>query len=72
MLFRSGPTILGAFFAAGLVDRVQVYLAPTILGAGAAAVDDRSVQTLTDAHRFVRSGVEILGDDVLLTLTSTP
>ncbi|WP_253663273.1 bifunctional diaminohydroxyphosphoribosylaminopyrimidine deaminase/5-amino-6-(5-phosphoribosylamino)uracil reductase RibD [Williamsia maris] len=69
---EGGPTILGAFFAAGLVDRVQVYLAPTILGGGAAAVDDHSVQTLTDAHRFVRSGLEILGDDVLITLTSTP
>ncbi len=68
---EGGPTVLGAFFAAGLVDRVQVYLAPTILGAGLSSVDDRSVRTLADAHRFTRTGMEILGDDVLLTLTAT-
>ncbi len=71
VLVEGGPTLLGAFFAAGLVDRVQVYLAPTILGAGAVAVADTSVRTLTDAHRFIRSGVEILGEDILLTLTAT-
>ncbi|MGJ0121298.1 bifunctional diaminohydroxyphosphoribosylaminopyrimidine deaminase/5-amino-6-(5-phosphoribosylamino)uracil reductase RibD [Williamsia sp. MIQD14] len=71
VLVEGGPTVLGAFFAAGLVDRVQAYLAPTVLGSGAAAVLDTSVHTLDHAHRFTRESVEILGDDLLITLAPT-
>lgn len=71
LLVEGGPTVLGAFLAAGLVDRVQAYLAPTVLGAGAAAVLDASVATLAQAHRFTRESVEILGDDLLITLAPT-
>ena len=71
VLVEGGPTVLGAFLAAGLVDRVQAYLAPTVLGAGAAAVLDASVTTLAQAHRFTRESVEILGDDLLITLAPT-
>ncbi|MBT0568025.1 bifunctional diaminohydroxyphosphoribosylaminopyrimidine deaminase/5-amino-6-(5-phosphoribosylamino)uracil reductase RibD [Williamsia sp. CHRR-6] len=71
VLIEGGPRVIGAFVAADLVDRVQVYLAPLILGAGAAAVEDGAVRTLTDGHRFERIGVQTLGDDVLLTLKST-
>ncbi|ALG86770.1 bifunctional diaminohydroxyphosphoribosylaminopyrimidine deaminase/5-amino-6-(5-phosphoribosylamino)uracil reductase RibD [Gordonia phthalatica] len=70
VLVEGGPAIIGAFLAAGLVDEVQAYLAPTILGAGSAAVDDRSVATLADAHRFRRIHTEPLGDDLLLVLES--
>lgn len=68
ILVEGGPAIIGAFLAAGLVDEVQVYLAPTILGAGQASVSDQSVTTLTDARGFVRTGVRELGDDLLITL----
>ena len=68
VLVEGGPAIIGAFFAAGLVDRVEAYLAPTILGAGRAAVDDVDVATLADAHRFRRTDVEPLGDDLLVVL----
>ncbi|GAA1903614.1 diaminohydroxyphosphoribosylaminopyrimidine deaminase [Williamsia serinedens] len=71
VLVEGGPTVLGAFFAADLVDRVRVYLAPTILGAGRASVDDVTVGTLTDAHRFHRESVLELGDDILITLVAT-
>lgn len=71
VLVEGGPTVLGAFFAAGLVDRVRVYLAPTVLGAGRAAVDDTTVGTLSDAHRMRRESVVELGDDILITLVAT-
>ncbi|MFD0927737.1 bifunctional diaminohydroxyphosphoribosylaminopyrimidine deaminase/5-amino-6-(5-phosphoribosylamino)uracil reductase RibD [Williamsia deligens] len=72
VLVEGGPTVLGAFLAAGIVDRVQVYLAPMVLGAGRSAVDDVTVATLTDARRFRRVAVTELGDDILLTLVATP
>lgn len=68
VLVEGGPRILGAFLAAGLVDEVHAYLAPTILGAGAAAVQDLSVGTLSQAHRMRRESITELGDDLLLTL----
>lgn len=70
VLVEGGPGIIGAFLAAGLVDQVQAYLAPTILGDGHPAVLDRSVTTLTQAHRFDRESVAELGDDLLITLTA--
>ncbi|WP_181955701.1 RibD family protein, partial [Raoultella terrigena] len=67
---EGGSRLLGAFFAAGLIDRVQAYIAPVVIGGGAAAVVDDTVQTLTQGHRFTTQSVETLGDDVLLTLTA--
>ncbi|GAC57316.1 diaminohydroxyphosphoribosylaminopyrimidine deaminase/5-amino-6-(5-phosphoribosylamino)uracil reductase [Gordonia hirsuta DSM 44140 = NBRC 16056] len=68
VLVEGGPGIIGAFLEAGLVDQVQAYLAPTVLGDGSPAVLDRSVQTLAQAHRFQRESVTELGDDLLITL----
>ncbi|HEY5791404.1 MAG TPA: bifunctional diaminohydroxyphosphoribosylaminopyrimidine deaminase/5-amino-6-(5-phosphoribosylamino)uracil reductase RibD, partial [Gammaproteobacteria bacterium] len=35
LLVEAGPTLAGALFAAGLVDELRLYLAPTLLGDGA-------------------------------------
>ena len=67
VLVEGGPAIIGAFLAAGLVDQLQVYLAPTVLGGGYQSVRDSTVTTLTDAHRFRRESVTGLGDDLLVT-----
>lgn len=69
VLVEGGPGILGAFLSAGLVDEVQHYLAPMILGDGSPAVLDPGVTTLAQAHRFRRESVAALGDDLLITLT---
>ncbi|MGV9711188.1 bifunctional diaminohydroxyphosphoribosylaminopyrimidine deaminase/5-amino-6-(5-phosphoribosylamino)uracil reductase RibD [Gordonia sp. NPDC003424] len=66
MLVEGGPAIIGAFLAAGLVDEIEAYVAPLILGAGTSSVDMPGVTTLADARRFVTTGVEMLGADVLL------
>ncbi|MXP22231.1 bifunctional diaminohydroxyphosphoribosylaminopyrimidine deaminase/5-amino-6-(5-phosphoribosylamino)uracil reductase RibD [Gordonia sp. HNM0687] len=69
VLVEGGPSIIGAFLAAGLVDEIDAYLAPMVLGAGAASVDIPQITTLTDAHRFTLTAVDALGDDVLLRLS---
>ena len=68
VLVEGGPSIIGAFLAAGLVDEIDAYLAPLVLGGGAASVDIPQIATLTDAYRFSLTGVDALGDDVLVRL----
>ena len=70
---EGGSRILSAFLAAGLVDELIVYLAPTLLGSGTAALDDLGITTLADAQRWEwdpASGgaVQVLGRDLRLHL----
>ncbi|MGV9858442.1 bifunctional diaminohydroxyphosphoribosylaminopyrimidine deaminase/5-amino-6-(5-phosphoribosylamino)uracil reductase RibD [Gordonia sp. NPDC003425] len=67
VLVEGGPAIIGAFLDADLVDEVEAYIAPLILGAGPAAVS-RPVTTLADAARFHTASAERVGDDVLIRL----
>ncbi|HSO90301.1 MAG TPA: dihydrofolate reductase family protein, partial [Arthrobacter sp.] len=65
--------ILSAFLAAGLVDELIVYLAPTLLGSGTPALEDLGITTLADAQRWEwdpASGgaVQQLGRDLRLHL----
>ena len=69
VLVEGGPHILGAFFAAGLVDEVHAYVAPLVLGAGRSSVEIPGVTTLDDGHRFSTRSVTRLGEDVLVTLS---
>lgn len=68
VLLEGGPTLAGAFVAAGLVDRVVGYVAPVLLGGGAAALHDAGVGTIDEAVRLQLTDVTRLGDDVRLTL----
>jgi len=68
VLVEGGATLAAAFLDADLVDRLVVYLAPTVLGAGRSAVESSSVGTLADAHGFRRESVTVLGDDLRLDL----
>ncbi|MDX6210927.1 MAG: diaminohydroxyphosphoribosylaminopyrimidine deaminase [Frankiales bacterium] len=64
LFVEGGPTLAGGFLAAGLVDLVVAYLAPTLLGAGRAALDEPGVTTLTQAHRLRFDDIESIGPDV--------
>ena len=46
VLLEGGPTLAGAFVAAGAVDKVVGYLAPVLLGAGPAALADAGITTI--------------------------
>ena len=67
VLLEGGPTLTAAFWRAGLVDEVVVYLAPTILGAGPPVSADLGITTLTDAVRLHPTDVTVLGPDVRIT-----
>lgn len=67
VLLEGGPTLAGAFARAGLIDRVVAYLAPTLLGAGAAALGDAGVATIADAWRFELEDVQCIGGDVRIS-----
>jgi diaminohydroxyphosphoribosylaminopyrimidine deaminase / 5-amino-6-(5-phosphoribosylamino)uracil reductase len=67
VLLEGGPVLAGAFVAAGCVDRVVGYLAPALLGAGAAALGPCGVGTVTQAMRLWLDDVERVGPDLRLT-----
>ncbi|WP_404813124.1 bifunctional diaminohydroxyphosphoribosylaminopyrimidine deaminase/5-amino-6-(5-phosphoribosylamino)uracil reductase RibD [Cellulomonas avistercoris] len=69
VLVEGGPTLAAAFLAAGLVDEVHAYVAPVLLGAGAGAVGDLGITTISQALRLVPSEVLPLGPDVLVVAT---
>jgi diaminohydroxyphosphoribosylaminopyrimidine deaminase/5-amino-6-(5-phosphoribosylamino)uracil reductase len=62
LLLEGGPTLATAFLAAGLVDRLMLFVAPTIAGAG-----PRFLGELPEPRRHLHVDVERLGDDVLLS-----
>jgi diaminohydroxyphosphoribosylaminopyrimidine deaminase/5-amino-6-(5-phosphoribosylamino)uracil reductase len=67
VLVEGGPVLAAAFWRAGLVDEVVVYLAPVLLGAGPAAVGDLGVPTLADAARLDVVDVVRTGPDLRIT-----
>jgi len=52
VFLEGGPTLAAAFLRAGLVDEVVAYVAPLLLGSGAAAVADLGIPTIADALRL--------------------
>lgn len=63
---EGGPTLVTAFLAAGLVDEVLVYLAPTLLGGPRLAIADLGVATIEGQVRLDVREVRTLGPDVLV------
>ncbi|MEV6344626.1 bifunctional diaminohydroxyphosphoribosylaminopyrimidine deaminase/5-amino-6-(5-phosphoribosylamino)uracil reductase RibD [Actinoplanes sp. NPDC051851] len=69
VLLEGGPTLAGAFLAAGLVDRVIGYVAPKLLGAGRAALLDAGVGTIADALELDFTDIAQIGGDLRFTAT---
>ncbi len=77
LMVEGGSRILSAFLAAGLVDELIVYLAPTLLGSGTPALEDLGITTLAEAQHWdwdPASGgaVQMLGRDLRLHLRPVP
>ena len=64
---EGGPTIASALVRAGLVDEYAVYLAPTLLGGSRLALGDIGVGTIGEQRRLTLTGLERLGNDILIT-----
>ena len=77
ILVEGGPSVLGAFFAAGAVDEVFCYQAPLLIGAGKASLSGLHTSTLNEAVGLVpdetaEPAVTQLGPDVLLHFVTGP
>ncbi|WP_314613845.1 bifunctional diaminohydroxyphosphoribosylaminopyrimidine deaminase/5-amino-6-(5-phosphoribosylamino)uracil reductase RibD [Streptomyces stackebrandtii] len=69
VLLEGGPTLAGAFVAAGAVDQVVGYLAPVLLGAGPQALADAGIGTITEALRLDVTETVRIGPDIRITAT---
>ncbi|HEX8402402.1 MAG TPA: bifunctional diaminohydroxyphosphoribosylaminopyrimidine deaminase/5-amino-6-(5-phosphoribosylamino)uracil reductase RibD [Allosphingosinicella sp.] len=66
LLIEGGAGAAASFLRADLVDRLLVYRAPILIGAGRAAVDELGLGSLADAHaRWTRTQTRPLGTDLL-------
>lgn len=73
VLLEGGPTLAGAFVAAGAVDTVTGYLAPVLLGAGPAALADAGITTIAEALRLDVTETARIGPDLRITaVPATP
>jgi diaminohydroxyphosphoribosylaminopyrimidine deaminase/5-amino-6-(5-phosphoribosylamino)uracil reductase len=61
LLLEGGPTLASAFFEAGLVDKLLVFVAPTLAGDGPALT-----RSLAAPVELKRLRAESVGEDVLL------
>ncbi|MHC8509515.1 MAG: bifunctional diaminohydroxyphosphoribosylaminopyrimidine deaminase/5-amino-6-(5-phosphoribosylamino)uracil reductase RibD [Rhodospirillales bacterium] len=66
VLIEGGGGIAGSFMAAGLIDVIHVFRAPSVVGAeGVPAVSGLSAENPSEAPRFERTHLEPLaGDDI--------
>jgi diaminohydroxyphosphoribosylaminopyrimidine deaminase/5-amino-6-(5-phosphoribosylamino)uracil reductase len=63
---EGGAEAAAAFLAADRVDRLMVYRAPIVIGAGLAAIGDIGLSRLADAHgRWRHVSQQVLGSDTL-------
>jgi diaminohydroxyphosphoribosylaminopyrimidine deaminase/5-amino-6-(5-phosphoribosylamino)uracil reductase len=68
VLVEGGATVHGAFFDAGLVDRVLAFVAPVVIGGRDApgAVAGHGPALLRDTHRLLDPEVRLAGVDTLI------
>ncbi|MEJ4112467.1 bifunctional diaminohydroxyphosphoribosylaminopyrimidine deaminase/5-amino-6-(5-phosphoribosylamino)uracil reductase RibD [Corynebacterium kroppenstedtii] len=66
LLIEGGPTLASAAVDTDVVDCIQWYVAPTILGSGEPVVHIPRVSTLTDKRNFAIDRITQLGPDVLI------
>lgn len=62
---EGGAATAAAFLAADLVDRLDIYRAPIVIGHGLPAITDIGLGDLADAHgRWQRAETRLLGEDI--------
>jgi diaminohydroxyphosphoribosylaminopyrimidine deaminase/5-amino-6-(5-phosphoribosylamino)uracil reductase len=66
VLVEGGPAVASALVAADLVDEYAIYLAPSLLGGNRLALGDIGVASIGEARKLQLTGVEQLGNDLLI------
>lgn len=67
VLLEGGPTLAGAFWDDGLIDKVVGYVSPVLLGSGRyPALRSSAIATITAAPRLTLEDVTRFGEDVRL------
>jgi diaminohydroxyphosphoribosylaminopyrimidine deaminase/5-amino-6-(5-phosphoribosylamino)uracil reductase len=69
LLLEGGPTLAGALFDAGEIDRMRLFIAPVLLGAGGARalLEGEGASHIADGVRPLSLTHEQIGEDLLLT-----
>jgi len=67
VLLEGGPTLAGVAIASGEVDRVEVFVAPLIVGGGQGAIKGQGPELIKDAIRLPHMLVTPVGQDVLMS-----
>ena len=71
VMVEGGARVLTAFLRAGLVEELNVYIAPMLLGSGTSAIDDLGIVTMAEALRGQDVTVTAVGVDCLVTAKVT-
>jgi GTP cyclohydrolase II len=67
LLVEGGARVITSLLSAGVVDRLIVAVAPTIIGQGTEAVGPLGITSIADGIRLVNRSMHVVGDDVLLS-----
>ena len=69
LLLEGGPHLAGAFFDAGEIDEIRLFIAPLVLGGANARdpLEGMGATMIADATRALSLTTAIVADDVLLT-----
>lgn len=68
VLVEGGAELATSFLALGVVDRVQAYVAPMLMGDGRGTLTRALAPILSGMPRFDRERLHVLGDDILMEL----
>lgn len=63
VLVEAGPTLAGAFWRAGLIDWLTVYMAPTLLGSNGKPLLDLSLDSMREQQRLEIREMRAIGND---------
>jgi len=66
LLVEGGAQVITSLLGSGLVDRLIVGTAPTIIGSGTEAVGDLGIARIADGIRLSNRSVSVIEDDVLM------
>jgi len=67
LLVEAGPKLASALIIQDLVDRLQLFIAPKLIGNGLRPFHGLNIRTLTDSVKFNTHSWESLGTDMLFT-----